>query len=220
MQHPCHRCGASVDDGTPFCRNCNAPQIKVAIAQTPAFDRVLESPTELPARYDEFLTPASSQPIDWRIAFPSIFFVAVTAGLLSLPLNILFFLWTFGAAALSVSTYRKRARTQVTPGMAVRLGLISGVVAYSVFLVIFLIALRRTDFGPTFRQQVHATIERWAANNSDPNAKQVANMLSSPDGMATLLTIMAGMYAFLFILFSVLGAVAGATVFAPKNRAP
>jgi hypothetical protein len=212
MQHTCHRCGAFVDDGTPFCRNCNAPQIKVAAAQIPALEDVLEPRREPPHSPADFLTPAHPRPIDWRIAFPSIFFVAAPAGLLSLPLNILFFLWTFGAAALSVSAYRKRARTQVTPGMAVRLGLISGVVAYSVFLIIFLIALQRTDFGPTFRQQVHATIERWAATNSDPNAKQVATMLSSPDGMATL--------AFLFILFSVLGGVAGATVFAPKNRAP
>jgi hypothetical protein len=181
-------------------------------------EEILESHTERLVR--DVPPPARSSPIDWRTAFPSIFFVAVPAGLLSFPLNILFFIWTFGAAALSVSTYRKRTGTQVTPSMAVRLGLMSGVIAFAVFLIIFLVALRQPDFGPSFRQQMHTVIERWAASNPDPNAKQVATMLSSADGIATLLTVMAGLYALLFILFSVLGAVAGATVFAPKNRAP
>src|SRR5882724_756849 len=220
MQHPCHRCGASVDDGTPFCRNCNAPQIKVAIAQTPAFDRVLESPTELPARYDEFLTPASSRPIDWRSAFPSIFFVAVPAGLLSFPLNLLFFIWTFGAGALSVSSYRKRTQVPVTPGMAARLGLLSGVVAFAVFLLVFLIAMSRPDFGPPLREQLRVQIEQKIANNPDPNVRKAAAVFTSPNGFATVFTVAIAMLGILYLLFSVLGAVAGATVFAPKNRAP
>ena len=30
MEHPCYKCGASVEDGIAFCPRCNAPQIRVA----------------------------------------------------------------------------------------------------------------------------------------------------------------------------------------------
>jgi len=220
MQHPCHRCGAPVEDGTPFCRQCSAPQIKVVATEPTIPEEAFEAQAEFEAQPRRVSAPARSQPIDWRSAFPAIFFVAVPAGLLSFPLNIVFFIWTFAAGALSVSNYRTRTQSRVTPGIAVRLGLITVVVAFGVFLIVCLIALRKPEFGTPLREQIHTTIERMAANNPDPNAKQVAAMLSSPDGMATLLTVVAGVYAFFFMLFSVLGAVAGATVLAPKNRAP
>src|SRR5437899_8344105 len=33
MDHPCHKCGQTVEDGVPFCAHCAAPQIRVAIAE-------------------------------------------------------------------------------------------------------------------------------------------------------------------------------------------
>jgi hypothetical protein len=219
MQHPCHQCGAPVEDGTPFCKQCNAPQIRVASTQHVTF----EPPPHLSrdgAAEEAAAAPIQSRPIEWRSAFPAAFFVAVPAGLLSFPLNILFFLWTFGAGALTVSSYRKRTQTGVTPGMAARLGLFSGVVAFAVFLLVFLIAMQRPEFGPPLRQEMRAALERSVEKSPDPNARQVADMLTSPNGFATLFTLVILLFAVLFIVFSVIGALAGATVFAPKNRAP
>ena len=218
MQHACHQCGAPVDDGTPFCKQCNAPQIRVATAMQAPVEpvRTLER-EEVPQSVP--LQPRSS-PIEWRSAFPAAFFVAVPAGLLSFPLNILFFLWTFGAGALTVGSYRKRTQAQVTPAMAMRLGLFSGVVAFGVFLAVFLIAMTRPEFGPPLRQEMKAALERSVEKSADPSAKQVAAMLTSPNGFATLFTIVILLFAVLFIIFSVIGAIAGATLFAPKNRAP
>jgi hypothetical protein len=220
MQHPCHRCGAPVEDGTPFCRQCSAPQIKVVATEPPVPEEAFEAQAEFEAQPRRISPPARSQPIEWRSALPAILFVAVPAGLLSFRPNILFFLWTFAAGAMSVSSYRKRSQTPITPAMAARLGLLSGVVAFAVFLVVFLFAMNRPDFGPPLRDQMRDAIERSVASSADPNAKHAAEMLSSPDGLATLLTLVLGIFFLAFILFSVLGAVAGATVFAPKNRAP
>jgi hypothetical protein len=220
MQHPCHQCGAQVEDGTPFCKQCQAPQIRVANAAPAPVEplRIMEPEAVLePPRGKQ--SPQSS-PIDWRSAFPAAFFVAVPAGLLSFPLNILFFLWTFGAGALTVGSYRKRTQAQVTPSMALRLGFFSGVVAFGVFLAVFLIAMTRPEFGPPLRQEMKAALQRSVEKSADPNAKQVAEMLTSPNGFATLFTIVILLFAALFIIFSVIGAIAGATVFAPKNRAP
>jgi hypothetical protein len=219
MQHACYRCGAPVEDGTPFCRQCNAPQIKVVASEPSLPQEILESHSEPLTRVSD-QAPAQSRPIDWRNALPSIFFIAIPAGLLSVPLNLLFFIWTFAAGAISVSTYRKRTHASVSSSMAARLGLLTGVVAFAVFLLVFLTAMTRPDFAATMRGQMKAAIDRSLASSSDPAAKQLAATFSSPDGMATLLTLVLGLFAFLFILFSVLGAIAGATIFAPKNRAP
>jgi hypothetical protein len=181
---------------------------------------VPESHPEPVVRSREIQAPAPSRPIEWRAAFPAIFFVSVPAGLLSFPLNLLFFIWTFGAGALTVSSYRKRTQAAVTPAMAARLGFLSGIVAFAVFLVVFLTAMSRPDFGPPLRQELRSKIERQLANNPDPNVKQAAAILSSPNGFATVFTIAIMFMGLLFLIFAVVGAVVGATVFAPKNRAP
>lgn len=219
MQHPCHQCGAPVEDGTPFCKQCNAPQIRVASVQQPTLES-LRMPEPGETVTEAGALPVQSRAIQWRSAFPAAFFVAVPAGLLSFPLNILFFLWTFCAGALTVSSYRKRTQAGVTPGMAARLGLFSGALAFAVFLAVFLVAMQRPEFGPPLRQEMRAALERSVQKSADPNARQVADMLTSPNGFATLFTMVILLFAMLFIIFSVIGAIAGATVFAPKNRAP
>src|SRR5207302_5475031 len=36
MDHPCHKCGHSVEDGKAFCAQCGGPQIRVAVAEPPS----------------------------------------------------------------------------------------------------------------------------------------------------------------------------------------
>ena len=216
MPHACYRCGANVDDGVPFCRQCNAPQIKVAAAEPSLPQEILEAAPE-PLERLSYQAPAQARSIDWRNALPAVFFVAVPAGLLSSsPLSILFFLWTFGAGVISVSTYRKRTQGAVTPGMAARLGLLAGAVAFAIFLIVFLAAMSRPDF----RRQLHEQMESRLASNPDPNIRQAAAILASPDAFATIFTFIIVAIGILFLFFSVLGAIAGATILAPKNRAP
>src|SRR5271163_4437797 len=33
MDHPCHKCGHSIEDGKAFCTECGAPQIRVTIPE-------------------------------------------------------------------------------------------------------------------------------------------------------------------------------------------
>src|SRR3954447_6939081 len=165
MPHACHRCGANVDDGIPFCRQCGAPQIKVVAAEPSLPEEILEADPE-PLERLSYQAPAPPRAIDWRNALPAVFFVAVPAGLLSSsPLSILFFLWTFGAGVISVSTYRKRTQSPVTPGMAARLGLLAGAVTFGVFLIVFMVAMSRPDF----RRQLHQQMETRLASSPNPN---------------------------------------------------
>src|SRR3954470_23145103 len=165
MPHACHRCGANVDDGIPFCRQCGAPQIKVVAAEPSLPEEILEADPE-PLERLSYQAPAPPRAIDWRNALPAVFFVAVPAGLLSSsPLSILFFLWTFAAGVMSVSTYRKRTQSAVSAGMAARLGLLAGTVAFAIFLLVFLAAMSRPDF----RRQLHQQMESRLASNPDPN---------------------------------------------------
>ena len=220
MPHACHRCGANVDDGIPFCRQCSAPQIKVVVTEPSLPQEILEAVPE-PLERLSYQAPAPPRAIEWRNALPAVFFVAVPAGLLSSsPLSILFFLWTFGAGVISVSTYRKRTEAAVSPGMAARLGLLAGAVAFGVFLIVLLVAMSRPNFSQQFRKELHTVIENRAAGNPDPKVQQFAAFLASPDGFATFFTLTIVAMGILFLFFSVLGAIAAATIFAPKNRAP
>src|SRR5215472_16612978 len=36
MEHSCYKCGHSVEDGTPFCAQCGAPQIRVMMPEPAA----------------------------------------------------------------------------------------------------------------------------------------------------------------------------------------
>src|SRR6267154_758143 len=35
MDHPCHKCGYSIEDGKAFCSQCGAPQIRVVLPEAP-----------------------------------------------------------------------------------------------------------------------------------------------------------------------------------------
>ena len=80
--------------------------------------------------------------------------------------------------------------------------------------------MSRPEFSTPLRQEMKNALDRAVEKNPDPQARQVADMLMSPNGFATLFTVVILIFAFLFIVCSVIGGIAGATMFAPKNRAP
>src|ERR1700737_1034985 len=44
MDHPCHKCGHSIEDGKAFCAQCGAPQIRVAVAEPSALSAAANVP--------------------------------------------------------------------------------------------------------------------------------------------------------------------------------
>ena len=122
MEHSCDHCGASVEDGIPFCRQCNAPQIRVAAAVGPA--------ETLPEGFSQHYSAAlASTSFDWPHALRA----AALAGLLGVILIVIlrqaFALGMITSGALSVYFFRrKNPFSNLTAGMGALLGGLSGVI--------------------------------------------------------------------------------------------
>src|SRR5206468_6389886 len=91
MEQPCYKCGQTVEEGTPFCPHCSAPQIRVIIAEPPplplafAAATTTHEATVLPASQT---VPVLALPMQWSQAFRPCALAAVVASLLmSLGLN-------------------------------------------------------------------------------------------------------------------------------------
>jgi len=77
VEHPCHKCGAAVEDGTPFCKQCGAPQIRVpgieaveSSAPGPAAITPIESAPEVPSIPSVLLSEGRSPGVQWAHALP------------------------------------------------------------------------------------------------------------------------------------------------------
>src|ERR1022692_1893972 len=90
MDHPCYKCGHSIEDGKPFCLQCGAPQIRVAMPEAPA-EPIAEGSGALPAVHEAglgFPAPISSLPTGWSYALrPCALAARVAVLLMFLGLN-------------------------------------------------------------------------------------------------------------------------------------
>jgi hypothetical protein len=210
VEHPCYKCGASVEDGTPFCARCNAPQIRVVGAEP--FINAGAAPELAIERYTSQVSLPST--LDWPQALPSagIAVLATIVLIIFLP----FGLGTLPAGFLSVVLYRRRCpTTQLTVGMGARLGALAGGLGFGAVAAI--IALW-TAFRSA--KEIHDTVlsllQQYAATNADPRTQQILELLKTPDGFTffmifTLIVTLMG-----FLIFSTAGGVIGA--FLPRRK--
>ena len=203
MEHPCYKCGASVEDGTPFCGRCNAPQIRVA-GPEPLADAGTTPELSI-GRYTSQASLPSA--LDWPQALPS-------AGIAVLATIVLMVFLPFGLGALPagflcVVLYRRRCpATHLTVGMGARLGAFAGVLGFGALAVI--IALW-TAFRSA--KEIHDTVlayfQQYAATSADPRTQQILELLKTPDGFRffmifTLIITLIG-----FLIFSTVGGTLG-----------
>src|SRR3954470_18373048 len=101
MQIACHRCGAMLEEGTAFCPQCGAPQIRV---ETPAASNQPATPSMppgTPANLQPAATPvALAPPLDWGVGFKAALLMGVLAAIpASVPIaSALCCLWLVGGA--------------------------------------------------------------------------------------------------------------------------
>jgi len=204
VEHPCSQCGAAVEDGTAFCRQCNAPQIRVTLA---------EPLPQSPAGSGEILLPKLSafslQPgvIQWSQAFPATAFAGVIAVLsMLLPLG-LFGLGMLAAGIIAVRLYRRRVPLVVTPGMGATLGAASGGFGFCIFAIFTAVAVTVFHAGGQLRAALITALEQSAARSSDPQAQTIVAQLKTPEGLAF---VMAFGLALTLVVFVVLCSIGGA----------
>jgi hypothetical protein len=141
VEVPCYRCGAPVEDQTPFCPSCRAPQIRVT---TPASAQPDQPSTEplppgTPASIEPPAVPvhfAQPTPIDWkkfrRISLPLIA-VSTLANIFLVPLGFLLFL---ACTMLAVSRYRRVHPGALPASQGAKLGAVMALLSLSVPCVV------------------------------------------------------------------------------------
>ena len=155
--------------------------------------------------------------IQWARALPLAGLTGAMAGVLSvIPfVSLGCCLWMLGAGALTVVLYRERTQSDVSTGMGFRLGASTGLLGYLVYVFFFglLQVMRGRQFRSAFRQQ----LEQAAAANPDPNVRQMIERMSTPEGIAIVVTIMLAIFLLVFILFSAAGGALGGSLFGRRE---
>lgn len=214
MEHPCYKCGAHVEDGTPFCARCNAPQIRVAgpAPLAPAGT----APEVAIEQYVSHAPPVTST-FEWPQALPSTG-IALLAAIVIIVISESTGLGMFAGGFLSVVLYRRRRFAgQLTVGMGARLGALTGVLGFGVVAVTLAL-------WTTFRSSkaIHDAllnyIQQYAAHSADPRMPQVLELFNTPAGFTFIMILTLIMTLAAFLVFSSLGGALGAFLLYRKGR--
>jgi len=199
VEHPCYQCGVTVEEGTAFCQQCNAPQIRVAGVEPDSAASTPDVATRV------YLNPTA---IEWSQGLPA----ATLAGLISAVLMVIplggLGIGMLAGGTLAVMLYRRRLPL-ANPSAAIgaRLGAASGAIAFVVFSIITAIQVLVFHGGSELRAALLESIKQTAARTTDPQMQPMLDYLRTPAGLEL---VMALGFAFMFIVFLVLSSAGGA----------
>jgi hypothetical protein len=141
VEQPCYKCGASVQEGTAFCKQCGAPQIRVvtAASESPAAPQVPQGSDAPPPLQPLRLPVIPSGRVEWAQALPA----AALGGVCALMALVIPYA-VFGPAfllggAVAVMFYCRRRDCSPTPSAGAKIGAVSGGLGF-VFSAIPLVA--------------------------------------------------------------------------------
>ena len=210
MEHACYKCGSNVEDGIPFCPQCNAPQIRVGVdsAEAPSL-----------SERDGTFPNLGGTAIQWAEALPSAGLAGlISAFLMFVPLGA-FGLGMIAAGALAVVFYRRRnPASNLTPGMGARLGAVSGAFGFGLFAIFSTAGTLLFHTGGQLRAALLEAIQQSAARSSDPQAQQAIEYLKTPPGLALMMGFSMAFVLVAFLILSSLGGAMGAAMMRRKDR--
>ena len=224
MEHACYNCGAKVEDGTPFCPVCGAPQIRVSVPvdTSPAFPpgplpELEPQPQPLPVR-----DPGE---MDWRQALPAAALAAGLGGFVFLLIAVAegqpklsFIAWMVGSGLLSVPIYRRKHLGNITTLVGAKVGALAGLLSFIIFAILTSGQILASRGGGQLRAMLEEQLKRSVSQSGDAATQALLQRFLTPEGMATLIAL--GMVLMLFgflILASIGGAIAG-TFFADREQ--
>lgn len=230
MDHPCTKCGAAVEDGTPFCPQCNTPQIRVSIGDgnepaTPPLPPGTPDEVQPPARplfgarrevpglpALAHLTGGWNRRAAWRVAL----LVGVIAGIVTIVRSpLLLGLWLLASGGIAVALYRGRTGHQPIPArQGFRVGVLTGFVASLVKAIISSIGVMVPASRAEIIREVNQQVQTAVANNPDPMAqdtlRRIGESITTPSGFAAMFVIGIALFTLYSVLVAGIGGAIGA----------
>lgn len=197
-----------MEEGTAFCAQCAAPQIRVQGVETEILPPTPNAPSRAPLISD----------LQWHYAIPS----AATAGgisalLMVIPLGGLG-IGMLAGGVISVMLYQRRMTSGHLPAsQGARLGAVSGVFGFFIFAIFTAIQVAIFHSGGELRSALLQAVQQAAQRNSDPQAQPFIDFLRTPQGLAV---VMALGLSVMFVFFIVLASAGGAITAALLRRKP
>jgi len=224
MDHPCYKCGQSTEDGKPFCLQCGAPQIRVAMPEPEAPPAAGNASSNVSANDAPILPPPLSVPalssgIEWPKAIRAcaiaalISILVMTLRLMVPPLAML------AAGCVAVILYQRRSpRWRVDARCGAQLGAITALFSSGVLAVFSAIAFAVLQAGGEIRQQALDALQQVASRSNDPQMQATLDLLKKPEGLAAKLILgMLGVFLVSIAAGSLAGALTGAFI-SRRNR--
>jgi hypothetical protein len=209
----CYKCGRSIEEGKPFCLQCGAPQIRVAMPEVEAGPVAGNISSDVSANDVPILPPPLGAPvlasgIEWPRAIrvcaiaASISILVMTLRLMVPPLAML------AAGCLAVILYQRRnAGWRVDARSGAQLGAVTAIFSSGVLAIFSAIIFAVLQSGGEIRQQVLDALQQVASRSNDPQMQATLELLKKPEGLADKLIL--AMVGFLLISVAA-GSLAGA----------
>ncbi len=210
MEHPCQRCGSAVEDSSPFCPSCEAPQIRFSVRE-PLLNTVVVAPgagTSLPVRVeDKYSVQRPAAGSDRNAALRSALNAGVIAAVLSsLPLGPAFIFALPLAGFLCVLFYRRRSLTEEpSPGAGFRLGALTGLFGFVIFIVLTALEILVFRAQNELRDAMIQAVRQAQARSADPQARQMLDYFMTPPGLVFMMVFGFIFMCIAFVLLSGLG---------------
>lgn len=214
MEQPCYKCGQTVEEGTPFCPHCSAPQIRVVITEPAPMPAVLAAATAsgstaLPASQT---VPVLALPMQWSQALKPCALAALVAAVAMVLKLVAPLIAVVGAGFFAVAFYRRNRPGVVVPaGAGARIGALCGL--FSSAMTAVLGALKVIVFHETgeIRRTMLDAIQQTGTRYSDPQFQPTLEFLRSPAGLVLMMVFLLIIGFLIFLLLGTLGgALAGA----------
>jgi hypothetical protein len=227
MDHSCYKCGHSVDDGKPFCAECGAPQIRVAMPEVLA---PAGAGNVSPGKLHEFSldSPSTSEPltlatlsrdVEWRRAlWASAIAAAISIVLMSLQL-VFPLLAALGAGVLAVILYHRRDPLRLlTTRAGAQVGAVTGLFISTVTGVCFAVVMAVLRSGGPLHDEVIERLQQSATGSNGPQMQAMLDLLKTPDGLTKFTLTMIGFFLLSIAASSLAGALTGA--FLSRRKRP
>jgi hypothetical protein len=149
-----------------------------------------------------------------------------TAGLAGALLGIswvippaMYLFWMLACGAFGVALYHRRnPQTELTRGVGARIGAVAGIIAFGIFAVMMSLQLLLTRGSGSMRNMLLEAIEKSGAANPDPRSQELLQKLTTPEGLAVMVTFAMVLLFCAFLGLSAIGGTLGASFFRNKDR--